>query len=440
MSKSEASNPPRSRVSRHKSRHVAELSNVPLIGRTALASRVQETASKAPPTKFPNLIAFLEFWKWIVPYLRDCTRPAWPYQTYPVGKTGVFDLTLVAQNGPLTMAVAGDWGTGTLEADTVASNIKACSPHCTLHLGDVYYMGEATEISENCLGTPTSNYIGVYWPYGSLGSFALMGNHEMYSGGEGYFQKFLPRLGLFDPSGTVREPQSASYFCINTPHWLVLGLDTGYHSGGMPWLTNVSGINAIPFLNVNARFDEKLMTWLNQLAQTLKANGSAKKSVLVLTHHQPISSFEHAFSKPVKQLAKWDFLHGKEFVWLYGHEHRLTVYGKRNIANSLRVYPRCIGHGGMPVKVTKLTRPDSNILFYDPRQHPIDKDHPDKLIGYNGHIVLKFKDTSLMIEYHDIADNKLLLTETFTPNDSGALEHLYSRPSDSSLFSGQQTS
>jgi hypothetical protein len=246
----DASNPPRSRTTRHKSRHVAELSNVPLIGRTALASRVLQAASKAPPTtQFPNLIAFLKFWKWTIPYLRDCTTSSWPYQTYPAGKTGVFDLTS-ARSGPLTMAVAADWGTGTLEADTVASNIKACLPHCTLHLGDVYYVGEATEISENCLGTPTNNYTGVHWPMGSLGSFALMGNHEMYSGGKGYFTTFLTKLGLFGPDGTVIEPQSASYFCLSTPRWLVLGLDTGNHSGGVPWLAKIPGLNAIPLLNL----------------------------------------------------------------------------------------------------------------------------------------------------------------------------------------------
>jgi hypothetical protein len=252
---------------------------------------VQQAASQAPPTtKFPNLIAFLQFWKWMLPYLRDWTNSSWPYQTYPAGKTGVFDLTS-ARSGPLTMAVAADWGTGTLEADTVASNIKACLPDCTLHLGDVYYVGEATEIRENCLGTPTNNYTGVYWPKGSLGSFALMGNHEMYSGGKGYFTTFLTKLGLFGPDGTVIEPQRASYFCLNTPRWLVLGLDTGYHSGGVPWLTKMPRVNAIPFLNLNAGFDDKMMVWLDQLVQTLQADGSAEKPVLLLTHHQPISAF-----------------------------------------------------------------------------------------------------------------------------------------------------
>ena len=128
-------------------------------------------------------------------------------RTYPAGKTGIFGIAAPPQDGPLRIAVAADWGTGTLEADTVANNMKLCAPHYTLHLGDVYYMGETPEIDENCLGMPTNNYTGVYWPLGSLGSFALMGNHEMYSGGQGYFQTLLITLGLLSPPNTVKDPQ-----------------------------------------------------------------------------------------------------------------------------------------------------------------------------------------------------------------------------------------
>jgi hypothetical protein len=433
--------PPRSRAIGYKSRHVAELSNVPFLGRSAWMSQIQQVASEAPPdAKYPRLLAFLQFWKWLLPYLRDFVHKDAPYETYPSGKTGIFGIAAPPQDGPLRIAVAADWGTGTLEADMVAENMKVCSPHYTLHLGDVYYMGETGEINENCLGTPTKNYTGVYWPTGSLGSFALMGNHEMYSGGQGYFKAFLDTLGLLNPDKTVKDAQSASYFCLEAEHWLVLGLDTGYHSGGMPAFTAIPGVNNIPFLSVNARFDDKMMAWLKQTMQTLEPEGRAKKSILLLTHHQPVSSFEHSFKKPAEQLAKLGFLNGQEFVWLYGHEHRLTVYNQQVIANSLRAHPRCIGHGGMPVELTTLSQPDSTILYYDPRQHPIDKDDPDTKVGYNGHVVLLFDGTKLTIEYHDIVNNNLLLTETFTPNGTGGLQYSSSKPPNSGLLSGQQTS
>ena len=433
------SDPPKSRPIGYKSRHIAQLSNIPLLGRTTWMSQVQKAATQAPAdTSYPRLVAFLQFWKWVLPYLRDIIHQDAPYQTYPVGKTGIFPIA-EPPDRPLRIAVAADWGTGTLEAETVAENMKACEPHYTLHLGDVYYMGEPGEVGENCLGTPTPKYNGVYWPKGSLGSFALMGNHEMYSGGHGYFQNFLTGLGLIGPDHTLKDPQSASYFCLEAEHWLVLGLDTGYHSGGMPAFTTVPGVNNIPFLNVDARFDDKMLAWLQQTIASLQAKGSGHKPVLVLTHHQPMSSFEHAFKKPAEQLAQLGFLNGRDFVWLFGHEHRMTIYEKQTLASTLNVYPRCIGHSGMPVEVTNLSQPDPNIRYYDPRQHPIDKEDPDTKVGYNGHVVLHFDDPALTIEYRDILNNTILLSETFTPDASGGLQYSSLKPPDSPLMPGSQT-
>ena len=51
---------------------------------------------------------------------------------------------------------------------------------------------------------------------------------------------------------------------------MILGLDTGYHAGGIPALSDIPGINSIPFLNVNARFDDIMMRWLQQTLLTLE--------------------------------------------------------------------------------------------------------------------------------------------------------------------------
>ena len=292
------SDPPKSRPIGRKARHVANLSNLPLLGRSAWISRIQQVASQAPAdAPYPRLMASLKFWKWLLPYLRDFIHKDAPYQTYSGAETGIFGLAVPPEDHPVRIALAADWGTGTLEAEIVAENIKACFPHYTLHLGDVYYMGDAAEVNENCLGMSTKNYAGVHWPLGSLGSFALMGNHEMYSGGHGFFQVFLKKLGLFNVDGTLKDPQGASYFCLETGHWLVLGLDTGYHSGGMPFLAGIPGVNAIPCLNINARFDGRMLAWLRQTMDSLRGKGSSKKSVLILTHHQPMSSIKRKVKK-----------------------------------------------------------------------------------------------------------------------------------------------
>jgi hypothetical protein len=94
------------------------------------------------------------------------------------------------------IAIAGDWGTGTDEARMVAAAMENSHPDFTIHLGDVYYVGDGNEVRENFLGEKTSPYAPVKWPMGAKGSFALNGNHEMYADGNGYWRMVLPRMGF----------------------------------------------------------------------------------------------------------------------------------------------------------------------------------------------------------------------------------------------------
>jgi hypothetical protein len=91
------------------------------------------------------------------------------------------------------------------KANQLPRNMKEFEPHFTIHIRDVYYVGDATEINENCLGVknPNNNYDPVTWPLVSRGSFALTGNHEMYANGNGYFEVFLPTLGMRDAQGKM---------------------------------------------------------------------------------------------------------------------------------------------------------------------------------------------------------------------------------------------
>ena len=433
--------PPRSVDTGHKSRHVAQLSNLPVVGRTTLVSRIQQvaTTNAATGSKYPRLIAFVQFWKWLLPYVKDLVHKNAPYQTYGDDAAGIFRIPTPTDE-PLRVALAADWGTGTLESATVADNMEECKPHLTLHLGDVYYMGDACEIEENCLDKATKGYDGVSWPHGSLGSFALMGNHEMYSGGQGYFNEFLPTLGLWPSKQSAGQMQNASYFCLVTDHWIILGLDTGYHSAGFPAFGSIPGLKSLPFLNVDARFDDKMMSWLKATMARLEAE-SPGKPVLVLSHHQPVSSFEGAYLKPAQQLAEAGVLNGREFVWLYGHEHRLTLYNRQTIAKALTAYPRCVGHGGMPVDLSDPAKVNGDVQFYDPRTHPIDKDHPGTQVGFNGHLRLTFDGPELSIEYRDIdyhvaLGSPVLMTETFGPGTGGKLQYQHTEPEPKTLVAG----
>src|ERR1017187_9814021 len=100
------------------------------------------------------------------------------------------------------ISIPGDWGTGTDEARIVAAAMEKSEPDFTIHLGDVYYVGDNNEVRENFLGEKTSPYTPVKWPMGAKGSFALNGNHEMYADGNGYWKMVLPRMGLKERSNS----------------------------------------------------------------------------------------------------------------------------------------------------------------------------------------------------------------------------------------------
>ena len=98
-----------------------------------------------------------------------------------------------------TVALVSDWGTGNAHAVAVAQQIARHRPDHVIHLGDVYYAGTPREVQRNFL--EVWNAFGPrearYW--------ALNANHDMYSGGYGFFQHILP---AFD--------QPASYFNLQT--------------------------------------------------------------------------------------------------------------------------------------------------------------------------------------------------------------------------------
>src|SRR5690348_12779607 len=102
------------------------------------------------------------------------------------GERGCYGLAGADGSDRVRISIAGDWGTGTKEADRVAECIRQFNPDFTIHLGDVYYVGDVDEIQENCLGRSNSGYKGVIWPDGAVGKFSLNSNHEMYANGNGY--------------------------------------------------------------------------------------------------------------------------------------------------------------------------------------------------------------------------------------------------------------
>ena len=213
-----------------------------------------------------------------------------------------------------TIAIVGDWGTGMPEAVDLLDQIKGFKPDILLHLGDVYYSGTQNEMQERFVDVFTKVF-GVSMPR----RFSLSGNHDMYSGGAGYYW-LVDRIG-----------QGASYFAIENRDWLFIAMDTGLHD-----VNPLDGGSAATFL------DEQEAGWINDLIRNSK-----KQKVVLFSHHPLFSAYDAIDGAAVNPLLLKQMQGSlpKVSAWFWAHEHRLAVYDPfQGLARG-----RCIGHGAIPV-------------------------------------------------------------------------------------------
>lgn len=404
------------------------LENYTGLGRGAVQSYYR-TAQDNPPAGLdrPPLQDFAsdEIWPWITNWIKATFQtdieglfvPAdkkYPFQDYPpTGERGHYDLSgLLAADGSIRIGLAGDWATGTDVSQQVIDSIASANPELTIHLGDIYYVGLENQVQENCLGKDTGTYKGVAWRNGSKGSFALNGNHEMYSGGTAYFETFLPTLGI--PTSADKQ-QLRSYFCLETPAWRIVAIDTGYNAD------TLSG---------NCKLEAALLNWLKTVVDPV----GKRKPTILLSHHQWFSGFgDGDYTTPAGQVAP--FFQDQEIVWLWGHEHRLALYYKyKDPSTHLTAYGRCLGHGGMPVEMPEAKYPNGDraqrVEYWD----GLTDLYPNRfrkladgtVVGTNGYAILTIQGANLTIEYFD-ADKTSVLKESFAPAGDAAWDGTLTR-------------
>ncbi len=385
--------------------------------RAHLRARLEKSRAEAPPgSSFPRkLSAFLrnQVFGWLFSYVKFRFGPRHRFQTYDGAEDdGIYRLAGDSYFGggspadeEIRVSIAGDWATGTEESDRIAQRIAAAAPHYTIHLGDVYYVGDEEEVAANYLGTaePGSRMRSVLWPLGSVGSFALNGNHEMYANGNAYFESILPAMGVRPRLGAPPAKQKASFFCLRNEHWDVIGIDTGYNSVGLPVL------ELIPWFAPSCKLPDQLVDWLRKTVELDQSD----RGLVLFGHHQYYSAFECGFPKPAQQLSD---LIKRPVLWFWGHEHRMAVYGKFSVGG-IEAFGRCLGHGGMPVDIGIAPRPgEAPLVLYDDRQYTVLEETG---VGFNGIANLTFRGEVLTVEYRDVND-QLLLTEVWR-TDRGAL-------------------
>jgi Calcineurin-like phosphoesterase len=263
------------------------------------------------------------------------------------------------------LVVVGDWGSGLTWAQAVgremAKHVAAAKDEGrevhVLHLGDVYYSGWKEEYRSRFLP---------YWPVRSadedVASWALNGNHDMYSGGHGYFGYLLR-----DPRFAAQN--GSSYFCLQNGDWQLLGLDSAYH-------------------------DEDLAG--EQGEWVARKQMDSDRKTMLFTHHEPFSAYT-TLDPPPAMLERLDraFEVRPIDAWLWGHEHLACVY--RPQPQPYLRFGSCIGHGGVPVLLEKHEKPHPEVTWRA-REHQQIYENLWQLFGF---AVLDFDGPGIDVAYYD---------------------------------------
>jgi hypothetical protein len=255
--------------------------------------------------------------RWILSALNMIVRDKVPFRM-PTGPT---DAQMQLPDRDVSISIAGDWGTGLYSSNQIAKYMASQNPDITLHLGDVYYSGTEKEVFDKFIK---------HFPRGRMASFALNANHDMYSGGSGYFNVMLK-----DPD--FAHQKQKSFFSLYNRTWQVIGLDTAYES-------------AKAELYQKGVLGAAQLDWFQAQLQQAKAAG---RRVILLTHHNPVSIRGGSQDKNMmQQLFDAATKAGSMFeYWIWGHEHGVAVF-EPFAWNGAKVKGRCIGHGGIPYGVT----------------------------------------------------------------------------------------
>lgn len=268
--------------------------------------------------------------------------------------------------------LVGDWGSGVPRAQDIGKRMReeldkgksAGLQQHVVHLGDVYYSGWDREYRNRFLN---------YWPVradeaSTISSWTLNGNHDMYSGGHGYYTVALNDL-RFKP-----WQNGSSFFSLENDHWRIFGLDTAYDD-----------------------FDLRSPQpkWVKD-----HVDGAASRKIMLLSHHQLFSAYESGGPRLKDKLGP---LLGSSRVtsWFWGHEHRCVLY--KEACEGVK-FGRCIGHGGVPVYMNhKLGDPLPDPGIYEFRSYLAP--NPLEHWALFGFVVLDFRNDAISLRYIDERGN-----------------------------------
>ncbi len=276
------------------------------------------------------------------------------------------------------LVLVSDWGTGLEEAEAVAAAMRPWIHETeravhVINLGDTYYSGLEQEVRDNILRP---------WPVdpgdkGTISSWALNGNHDMYSGGRGYFDVMLTDPRFRRQRAANGSP--TSWFSLQSKDWNVIGLDTAWN-------------DELPFGWAQGHL------YGGQAKHVAAAAADPDRKLLLLSHHQLFTANDEdqdVGEKIEGALKPTLDEHGVD-VWFWGHEHDCVAYHPHKNVRAARA----IGHGAVPeiAELPPPAQPDYVDWRFEEYRTSEDGEH----WGKHGFAVLDLKPGS--IEVHHVDD------------------------------------
>ena len=284
------------------------------------------------------------------------------------------------------IALLADWGANNIHAERLGKLAIAKGADYVIHLGDIYYSGTKSECLTFLQNWPLKQPDGT--PVRGK-SFALNGNHEMYSLGQPFFTIVLPAFG-----------QEASYFTLYNDNWQIQGLDTAY----------------VPFSIGGGTIDTRLRAQSKWLIDSIKNNPNRQN--IFLSHNQPVSAhlpeFEEAQALMNEVRNILEEVGGTAiYGWFFGHEHRCAIYKDDDLGALFRA--RLIGNGSIahhPQEEVKAETDETGATttpFLKVNSRALDE---DEQVAVSTFAMLSFTGTTVHVEYID-EDDRLFYEETW---------------------------
>ena len=272
------------------------------------------------------------------------------------------------------IAIIGDWGTGEEEAVHVLNEIKRVGADVIMHLGDIYYAGTDQENRHNFLQI-CRGVLGADTPL-----YSLCGNHDMYSGGSGYYW-------LLDEIG-----QRTSFFSLQNDNWLFLAMDTG-NQDHKP-LTALNSMTGV--------YDSEVKWHLDQI------DSRRSKKIILLSHHQLFSAFSSVGRVEGRKYAynpnlssAFSGVLDRVTAWFWGHEHNLAIYKPYMKLER----GRCLGCSAIPVfGVQKPYAIDTSLLTSEPSLPEIKPFKISRTSGFYNHAfcIVNLDHRDALVQYFEV--------------------------------------